>query len=171
MNLPFAIERLPDVRRRQPKSLSAQASYICRLCHYAAALKTILGRSPVPSAELRPVSSHRQERAYRQTIEPQLSHRKFQRHRISASPTCKTTSLLPSRAHLRFRSAGLKGELPQVGRRLNNSPKRRVGREAYKICVQIAEFAGPVPSTGAFSNSLVACPAPASGGRLEANAG
>jgi site-specific recombinase XerD len=43
MNLPFAIERLRDVLRRQHKSLSTEASYVYWLRHYVTALKTIPG--------------------------------------------------------------------------------------------------------------------------------
>jgi len=43
MNLPFAIERLRDVLRRQHKSLSTEASYAYWLRHYVNALKTMAG--------------------------------------------------------------------------------------------------------------------------------
>ena len=43
MNLPFAIERLRDVLRRQHKSLSTEASYVYWLRHYVTALKTMAG--------------------------------------------------------------------------------------------------------------------------------
>jgi len=41
MNLPYAIERLRDVLRRQHKSLSTEDSYVYWLGHYVTALNTM----------------------------------------------------------------------------------------------------------------------------------
>ena len=43
MNLPYAIERLRDVLRRQHKSLSTEDSYVYWLRHYVTALNTMPG--------------------------------------------------------------------------------------------------------------------------------
>ena len=46
MNLPYAIERLRDVLRRQHKSLSTEDSYFYWLGHYVTALNAMPGSLP-----------------------------------------------------------------------------------------------------------------------------